>query len=346
MSLNERAGTSASVTTPMATEPSIIVLHNQVTPESPEDIADVLTQAKWIAETLEGLGHRVLMVPFSLDQLTALAKLRDSGPLVVLNMVDSGPGEENLVYLVPSLLDHLRIPYTGCSAEALFTTTDKLLTKRLLRSYGLPTADWVCSEEQQFSPGERYIIKARCEDASIGLDGGSVIRVDHLDELWQAITARERSTGKRFFAERYIEGREFNVELYGRSAEPIVLPPYEWLFAGFDERQMAKVFDYDAKWTEGTYQYDHVIARYHLPEEDKYLLQQLRALAIGCWNRFELSGYARIDMRVDQSGCPWILEINANPSFYGYYNVVKHHSLSFDAMLATIVGAATHRQSL
>ena len=43
------------------------------------------------------------------------------------------------------------------------------------------------------------------------------------------------------------------------------------------------------------------------------LLERLAELARNCWDRFNLSGYARVDFRVDGSGNPWVLEVNANP---------------------------------
>ena len=47
--------------------------------------------------------------------------------------------------------------------------------------------------------------------------------------------------------------------------------------------------------------------------EDEHIIKSLKTTAKKCWNLFGLKGYARVDFRVDGSGKPWVLEVNANP---------------------------------
>lgn len=321
----------------METIETAIVLHNEITPDSPEDILDVRVQADWVSDILNELGYRTVKLPFSLESIKELTRQRENGPCFVVNLVDSAPGEENFVYLVPSILDAMRIPYTGCSAQALFLTTDKVLTKKVLRSYGLPTPEWVTKDDDFFVPNERYIIKALCEDASIGLDNESVVPAITRDDLALSISKRETKEGKVFFAERYIEGREFAVCAYGSRYNPVILPPHEWIFPGFEDTGRARIIGYDAKWTENTFEYDNLKAIYRFPKEDNSLIDELVHLSKLCYERFDLNGYARIDFRIDNWGKPWILEINANPSFYGFYNISKEYGLEFNKIIRTII---------
>lgn len=319
-----------------------VVLYNKIYETSPEDVIDNRTQAEWIAKELGKLDYAVAKMQFSPECIGQLERLKaENDKLLVVNLVDSAPGEENLAYLVPAILDYLKIKYTGCSHEALFLTTNKICAKRLLQSNSIPTPQWIYDKENSgFFPDKRYIVKALCEDASIGLDDESVLTAESLDMLEKAVLDRKSREGKPFFAERYIEGREFNVCIYGDQAAPVILPPYEWTFDSFEGKGKVKIINYDAKWTENTFEYDHVIPVYNLPEADNSLLDELCSISKECWDLFKLKGYARIDYRVDMEGKPWVLEINCNPSFYGFRNIAKHKGMDFIEILRKIVELA------
>ncbi|HOH88876.1 MAG TPA: D-alanine--D-alanine ligase [Bacillota bacterium] len=318
-----------------------VVLYNKILKTSPEDVIDNRTQAEWISEELEELGFNVIKMQFEADCISILENYKKTNKnLIVINLVDSAPGEESLAYLVPAILDYIKIKYTGCSHEALFLTTNKVYTKKILHSNFINTPEWICGKENcGFSPNNKYIIKALCEDASVGLCDESVFMAKSLEELTRSVISRENKEGKPFFAERYIEGREFNVCIYGDQSNPIILPPYEWTFDRFEEKGKVKIINYDAKWTENTYEYDHVNAVYDLPKEDNCMLEELKAVSKACWEIFKLKGYARVDFRADLEGNLWVLEINCNPSFYGFYNIAKNKGLNFKEILRRIVEA-------
>lgn len=321
-------------------EETAVILHNKVLDNSPEDVLDIMRQAKWLEKILISLDYKVILMPFSPECISALSILNQATALKVINLVDSAPGEESLAYLATGILEYLKIKYTGCSMRSLFITTDKVLAKRLLKSVNVLTPQWIYENEiSDFTSGVKYIIKPLSEDASIGLSDKSVVNANSLSELQDAMTKISLETGKEVFAERYIEGREFNVCIYGNSNEPKILPPYEWVFEGFDEKEKIKIFTYDAKWTENTYEYDHVKADYHLPEKDNNLLAEIELIASKCWEKFELKGYARLDLRIDNNGIPWVLEINCNPSLYGYRNIAKEKNIDFNNIFKDIIDA-------
>ncbi len=318
-----------------------VVLYNSIYETSPEDVIDNRTQADWISKELEDLDYNVTKMQFTAECIVQLEKLKEkSNNLIVVNLVDSAPGEENLAYFVPAVLDYLKMDYTGCSHEALFMTTNKVYAKRMLQGHSISTPAWIYGKENNgFYPGKRYIIKALSEDSSVGLCDESVFVAESLDMLEKAVLEREKQESKPFFAEQYIEGRELNVCIYGDRSNPVVLPPYEWIFEGFEEKNKVKIINYDAKWTENTYEYDHVNAVYNLPEEDNLMLQKLENISKTCWDIFKLKGYARIDFRIDSEGKPWVLEVNCNPSFYGFFNIAKYKGMNFKEILKGIVEA-------
>jgi len=128
--------------------------------------------------------------------------------------------------------------------------------------------------------------------------------------------------------------------MYGDKTDVRVLDPYEWVFEGFEEQHKAKIITYDAKWNEHSFGFDHIVARYDFPAEERLLLERLAAIARQCWDLFGLSGYARVDFRLDANGMPWVLEVNGNPSFYGFYHCAKKAGIPFESIVARIVEVA------
>lgn len=321
----------------MYTHHTITVLHNQTDPTSPEDVLDIERQAIWIEEILKGKGYKTLLVPFSLDALSTLERMNRDNPILVFNLVDSAPGEENLAYLVPGLLEHMQLPYTGCSLQNLFVTTNKMLAKRVLKASGIDTPPWVCKGETEAlkeSTIRRYIIKPISEDASIGLDESSIVSSE---TVMANLQIKEKALLTPCFAEAFIEGREFTACMYGTAKSCKVLTPYEWVFQGYEEHQEEKIITYDAKWNEGSFGYEHIVANYHADASDLPLLEKLTAIAQACWQAFSLTGYARVDFRVDEGGKPWVLEVNCNPSFYGFYHLALEGGFPFEDLVQDIV---------
>jgi len=301
----------------------VIILHNTIPENAPEDVLDILTQATWIGEVLAAKGWEVSLLPFSLQ---ALEQLDDSA--IIFNLLDSAPNEESLSYLGAGILEHLGLRYTGCTHSTLFVTGDKQLSKALLLKAGLPTP----KPYDPSDPEGMYLIKATNQDASLGLDESCLVRGEQVEAV---LAEKQKLFGFPFFAEQYIDGREFTVCLYGKADHPTILPPYEWVFSQYGQR--AKIITYDAKWTEQTYGYEHIEAKYTHDAEDKELLENLATLSKQCARLFDLSGYARVDFRVDERNRPYILEVNANPSFYGFYHLAKEWNLSFGDMVESLV---------
>jgi D-alanine-D-alanine ligase len=327
----------------MHTNHPIVILYNKPGIDAPEDVLDIVRQAEWIATLLTPKGYSVRLLPFSLEELNKLGEEHKKTPLLVFNLVDSAPGEENLAYLVPGILEYLHLPYTGCSLESLYITTNKMLAKRMLKSRGIATPDWVVlGENNTFTPSKnlQYLVKPVGEDASIGLNDNSLVQADSLESVEEAIREIEKKTKKECFAEQFIEGREFTACMYGPKNNPVILTPYEWVFKDFEANHKAKIITYDAKWTENTFGYDHIEAKYKADENDLPLLDTLSEIARQCWNTFDLSGYARVDFRIDEQNRPYVLEVNCNPSFYGFYHLALEGKFPFEDLVESIVEVA------
>ncbi len=318
---------------------NVVILHEALPPEAREDELDVLVQADVIARALGALGHTSRRLALTLDLLAAYHTLTRDRPDVVFNLVESLAGQGRLLPLAPALLDAVRVPYTGSRTEALFVTTGKILTKRLLRAYGLPTPPWYVPGQPAPPPG-RYIIKGAWEEASVGIDDDSIVELRTPGDFDAAVTSRAAALGGEAFAEAYIDGREFNLSLLARAGGGAeVLPPAEIDFSAFPAGK-PRLVGYAAKWDTASFEYHHTPRTFELPARDAPLLAELRRLAAACWDVFGLRGYARVDFRVDAAGRPWILEINANPGLApdaGFPAAVAKAGLTFEEMIARVL---------
>lgn len=318
----------------------IAVLHSEVGDDAPEDEQDTLVQVEAVSEALSAIGHSPRPVPFGLDLRETVSILSDIKPALVFNLVESVGGRGRLIHLAPSLLDHLGYPYTGSSTEALFLTSNKILAKKIMTAFGIPSPEWVSFSDilRNLSlPDRPCIIKSIWEHASVGLDEDSLVFAGNSDELKAAF--HRKHTPQDFFAEVYIDGREFNISLLGTGDQPEILPPAEMEFVDYPPGK-PRIVGYRAKWNENSFEYRHTRRSFTFERRDSPLIKRMTEIAEKCWAAFTIRGYARIDFRVDSEGAPWVLEINANPCLSpdsGFVAAAEQAGYSFSDLIKRII---------
>jgi D-alanine-D-alanine ligase len=318
---------------------SVALIHDRLTETSSMDALDALKQVAVVSKALTELGFVPSVVPFSLDLPLFMDQLRALDPLFAFNLVESAEGDDGLSHIAPALLDHMGVPYSGCPTEAVFVTSSKLLAKQFLRGHGIDTPPWMsldggCGFEWEEVP-DLVIIKHVWEHASIDIDEGAILRGADATHLRKVLEDKKLATGKDHFAERYVEGREFNVAVLNGE----LLPIPEITFEGYPPGKL-KIVDYKAKWEEGSFEYLHSTRRFDTLENDSALRDRLQAVTLKCWRLFGLRGYARIDFRVDSSGKVWVLEINTNPCLSpdaGFYASAKRSGLDYTTIVRRII---------
>jgi D-alanine-D-alanine ligase len=183
-----------------------------------------------------------------------------------------------------------------------------------------------------------WILKPALEDASIGLEGDPVCATREAALARGAGLAR-RFPGQPVLVERYLPGRELNVSLLADGDGVEVLPVAEILFEGFPEG-MSRVLGYEAKWVEESFACIHTVR--HFPEESE-VLGQVREMALTAWRLCGISGYARVDFRLDENEVPHVLEVNANPCLAanaGFMAAAGRAGLSAGEVVRRILEAA------
>lgn len=322
----------------------IAVAYNAPTQGAGPAETDVLQQVAAVESALARLGHEAVQMPCTLNLEALVAALDRERPALVFNLVEALAGTDRLAPLVPCLLDARGIPYTGTGSNALAATIDKVSVKSCLRAAGLPTPDWfVAPLPASADCSGRFIVKARSEHASIGLGDDAVVDVAGPAQLACHIARKADAFGIAFFAERFIEGREFNIALLADDASEVrVLPPAEIDFSAF-AADKPRIVGHDAKWEPASFEYNATPRCFEFEASDAALLRELRELSRRVWALLGLRGYARVDLRVDDLGKPWILEVNPNPCIApdaGFAAALEAAGLSFEEAVARMLQAA------
>lgn len=314
----------------------VVILINKISSEPSRDELDVLDQASLVEETLEKLGYETDRLFTGINLARTRKKLLAKNPLFVFNLVESLDSDGKLIHLVPALLEHLKIPYTGCSAESIYVTGNKILAKKIMISDGLPAPElWDFSNNQPGNSSGFFIAKPVMEDASVGIADENILP-GNSEKIQEFLKAHPDVD---YFFERYIAGREFNISVLGGKNGPEVLPIAEINFDEYPDDK-PKIVGYQAKWDDNSFEYNHTNRNFGLEKKEPQLAEKLKRLCLESWKLFGLKGYARVDLRVDESGNPWILEINANPCLSedaGFYAAARKAKYGFGEVMKRII---------
>lgn len=255
----------------------------------------------------------------------------DPGEVPVLNLLDQqferafialhGRGGEDGV--IQGALQTMGIPYTGSGVTASALAMDKVLTKRIWRDCGLATPDFAVIKGQadlervRTELGFPVMLKPTHEGSSCG-----VTKVKHADELqaaWDKATVLDDSV----IAERWVEGTEYTAAILGDTVLPLIKleTPREF-------------YDYEAKYLADTTRY---ICPCGLPTQSE---NELAAIVSSAFDVIGASGWGRIDLFVDKSDKPWLIELNTVPGMTSHSLVpmaAKQAGIDFDALVRIIL---------
>ncbi|WP_031355644.1 D-alanine--D-alanine ligase family protein [Mesorhizobium sp. LSJC265A00] len=256
-----------------------------------------------VAEALREGGHETLLCEGDKGLLATLERFMPPDPQaqpsgMVFNMALGIQGECRYAH-VPAMLEMAGIPYTGSSPLGHGLALDKAITKRLMRDAGVPTPNFrVMRRGTAGTDDLRFpvVVKPRHETTSFGLQ-----LVHEPAQLEQAIDAVVTQYAQDALVEEYIEGREITVALLG-NGELEVLPLVEY---DFGDREMRLV----------TWEVKHIAAeslrRICPAQVESTLAAVLRDISVASFRACHCRDYARVDLRIDRSGQPFVLEINS-----------------------------------
>jgi D-alanine-D-alanine ligase len=237
----------------------------------------------------------------------------DWKPHIAFNLLEGFDDVTIFDQNVVSHLELLKLSYTGCNPRGLLLARDKSLSKKLLAFHRIRVPEFeVCRIGRPIRRPKRMtfplIVKSLTQEASIGIAQASVVDSD--DKLKERVTFIHESIRTAAIVEQYIEGRELYVGVIGNQVLQ-ALPVWELFFANMpvDARRIATD---RVKWNV-KYQKKYGIESGPATDLATGLGETIQHVCKRAYRALEMSGYARIDLRMDAQGHVWVLEANPNP---------------------------------
>jgi D-alanine-D-alanine ligase len=276
-----------------------------------------------VVGALRGAGHDVIAIDPAVgiirheDEATALVPGVAPAPpdhdvlgrmrLVDLRriLIDPATGTLDVVFIalhgsfgedgrLQALLDTVGIPYTGSGMLGSGLAMDKDIAKRLFGEAGVPTPAWrmapVGEDEVAREIGFPAVVKPSKQGSTVGL---SVVREP--GDLEAAIAEAYRHDDE-VMIEQFVPGRELTVPILGHEALPVG-----------EIISKREIFDYECKYQPGMAE---EVFPADLPER---AVREVQRLALAAHHALKLTGYSRVDFRMDAEGRFWCLEANTLP---------------------------------
>ncbi|MCX5908250.1 MAG: ATP-grasp domain-containing protein [Deltaproteobacteria bacterium] len=292
--------------------------------------------------------HEVLLIE---GNEGAFEKFRTLRPDIVFNMAEGLKGHSRESH-IPAMLEMLGIPYTGSDPLTLAVCLDKALTKEVLSYHQIPTAPFALLpllDHWPKLPSFPLIVKPLSEGSSKGIGNAALVRTKRdLREQVALILDQYRQPA---LVEKYLPGREFTVALLGNGPEITLLPIVEIQFAQLPEK-INPIYSFEAKWIWDTVEKPLEIFVCPAPVSQK-LEKKIRALCRAAYGALRCRDWCRIDLRLDESGEPNILELNPLPGILPnpaanscFPKAARTAKISYEELINRLLDVACRRVGL
>jgi len=298
-----------------------------------------------IEAALRTLKHEVSILGIHGDLKELIDGLAERKPDLVFNLMEMFGKDWQGDVGVAGLLQLLGLPFTGGGPGEFYLRQDKGLAKKVLAFEQIATPDFaVFSKNAGFETGGNLrmpmFVKPLRADSSQGIDAQSLVH--NTSDLMKRVAMIHDKVNDAALAEEYIDGREIYVGVLGNQ-EPTILPPIEMDFSGLKEGQ-PHFMDHKAKWVKKSQAYQGtkaVIA--DLPDE---LRAKLQKISLEACRALRARDYARVDLRVAETGEIYVLEVNSSCDLDKngeFAMAAAAGGLDYNALIARIVEVALER---
>ncbi|MEX2214240.1 MAG: ATP-grasp domain-containing protein [Phycisphaeraceae bacterium] len=323
----------------------IVLMHEDLIPPetmegySEKDIASWKTEFDVVA-TLKHLGHEVKCVGVRSNLDVIREAIETFKPHVAFNVLEEFHGVSVYDQAVVSFLELLRQPYTGCNPRGLMLAHDKALSKKILAYHRLPVPKFaVFPVGKKFVKSKRLeypvLVKSLTEEASAGISHASIVTSD--DKLAERVEFIHRTLGTDAIAEQYIEGRELYVGIMGNQRLRS-FPLWELTFDNLPE-DSPNIATAKVKW-DVKYQRKVGLSTGMVTDLEPALMSRIAKVCKRAYHLLNLTGYARMDLRLSHDNIPYLIEANPNPNLsYGedFAESAHHCGIEYDDLIQRIL---------
>jgi D-alanine-D-alanine ligase len=326
----------------------LVLMHEDLVP--PDDIRGVPDEEVTgykneydVVQALRELGHEVVKLGVH-DEIAPLRRaLKEVRPHVVFNLLEEFHGETVYDHHVVSYLELARVAYTGCNARGLVLGRDKALSKQILHYHRIRVPRFAVSPMgRRFKRPRRLefplIVKSLIEEGSTGISEASVVHND--EKLQERIEFIHRRVETDAIIEQFIDGREIYAGVLGNHILQ-VFPPWE-----LDLRKLRpdapRIATRRIKW-DSAYWEKHGIDIGPAKDFPESAARTYGSLVKRICKALGLTGYARIDFRLDDAGNLHFLEANPNPDIARYdefAGAAETAGYTYEALLQKVVNLA------
>lgn len=313
-------------------------------PEDKFEEFDDIATVEDIEKVLHHLGHKTVRLGFGLP---AIARLREEPVDAVFNISEGINGRAREAQM-PAIFDMLGIPCIGSDSLTIALALDKAWTKKIVAQAGFATPQFytvdnsIQLERMMESQGLRYplFVKLSCEGSSMSINDDS--RVRNAQELRDRVQyLLTRYEGETVLVEEFMPGREFTVGILG-NREPEVVAVMEVVPSDTTKDLASFVYGLDEKRNCET----KII--YRIPEDlDEATEHSIHVLALGVYKELRCRDFARVDVRLDESGVPNFIELNTLPGLNKRHSdlpIMAHLAgISYEELITRITEQALER---
>jgi D-alanine-D-alanine ligase len=323
----------------------LALVHRHLVPPDTVPEGTDLVSAPWRTEydvisTLRALGHEVQTLGVHDDLGDIRRAATEWKPHIAFNLLEGFDDVTIFDQNVVSHLELLKLPYTGCNPRGLLLARDKSLSKKLLAYHRIPVPEFeVFRIGRPIRRRKRLefplIVKSLTQEASVGISQASVVDSD--EKLQERVAFIHESIGTSAIVEQYIEGRELYVGILGNQALQ-ALPVWELFFTNMPAEAKRIATD-RVKWSV-KYQKKYGIESGPARDLPDAVADRIQHICKRAYRALEISGYARIDLRLEENGNVWTIEANPNPQIAkgeDFAASAQRIGLAYDTLLQRII---------
>lgn len=302
----------------------VLLVYSDLVPPADIKPADLENDQPWESEhhvktALEDeLGHEVLVLGVDESLSSIRTTIKEFKPHIVFNMLEEFAGQAIFDQHIVSYLELLNVPYTGCNPRGMMVARDKALSKKILAYHRIKVPRFFVVQRgrrTRMPKALRYplMVKSLTEEASRAISQKSI--VDSQDALRERVEFIHDSVGTHAIVEEFIAGREIYVGVLGNK-RLTTLPPWELVMT---KRRSGEplLASRAAKW-DRAYQKRKGLKTHAAHGFSTIEMQQVSVVCKKIYRLLYMSGYGRLDFRLDEQGELYLLEANPNANLaYG-----------------------------